>query len=61
MADMPLDSIPYVPTEVEVQILTQTPRIEQEEIDRVKAELRDFTDRINKGESTYSTLARFYS
>lgn len=59
--DMPLDSIPYVPTEVEVQILTQTPRIEQEEIDRVKAELRDFTDRINKGESTFSTLARFYS
>ena len=26
------DSIPYVPTEVEVQILTQTPKIEQEEI-----------------------------
>lgn len=59
--DMPLDSIPYVPTEVEVQILTLTPRIEQEEINRVKDELRDFTDRINKGESTFSTLARFYS
>lgn len=59
--DMPSDSIPYVPTEVEVQILTLTPRIEQEEINRVKDELRDFTDRINKGESTFSTLARFYS
>ena len=59
--DMPLDSLPYVPTEVEVQILTLTPRIEQEEINRVKDELRDFTDRINKGESTFSTLARFYS
>ena len=29
--DLPQDSIPFVPTEVEVQILTQTPRIEQEE------------------------------
>ena len=27
--DMPQDSIPFVPTEVEVQIITQTPRIEQ--------------------------------
>ena len=27
--DLPEDSIPYVPTEVEVQIITQTPKIEQ--------------------------------
>ena len=59
--DMPQDSIPFVPTEVEVQILTQTPRIEQEEINRVKDELRSFTDRINKGETSFSTLARLYS
>ena len=59
--DLPQDSIPFVPTEVEVQILTQTPRIEQEEINRVKDELRSFTDRINSGETSFSTLARLYS
>ena len=59
--DIPMDSIPFVPTEVEVQIITQQPRIEQEEINRVKEELRDYTDRVNKGESTFQTLARLYS
>ncbi|MBO6144465.1 MAG: peptidylprolyl isomerase [Prevotella sp.] len=59
--DMPQDSLPFVPTEVEVQIVTQTLRIEQEEINRVKDELRSYTDRINKGEATFQTLARLYS
>jgi len=59
--NLPQDSLPFVPTEVEVQIITQTPRVDQEEIDRVKDELRDYTDRINKGESTFQTLARLYS
>lgn len=60
-ADLPQDSLPFVPTEVEVQILTQTPAIEQEEINRVKDELRSFTERITKGETSFSTLARLYS
>ena len=59
--DMPQDSIPFVPTEVEVQIITQQPRIDQEEINRVKEELRDYTNRINKGDATFQTLARLYS
>ena len=59
--DLPEDSIPYVPTEVEVQIITQTPKIEQEEINRVKEQLREFTDRVTKGETQFSTLARLYS
>lgn len=59
--DVPQDSIPFVPTEVEVQIVTQTPRIAPEEINRVKNELRDFTDRITRGEATFQTLARLYS
>ena len=58
---LPEDSIPYVPTEVEVQIITQTPKIEQQEINRVKEALRDFTDRITRGESSFTTLARLYS
>ena len=59
--DMPEDSVPYVPTAVEVQIITQTPKIAIEEINRVKEELREYTDRINKGETSFSTLARLYS
>ena len=59
--DLPQDSIPFVPTEVEVQIITQQPRIEQEEINRIKEELRDYTNRINKGDATFQTLARLYS
>lgn len=59
--NLPEDSIPYVPTEVEVEILVNAPRIKQSEINRVKDELRSFTDRVNKGETTFSTLARLYS
>ena len=58
---LPEDSIPFVPTEVEVQIITQQPRIEQEEINRVKEELRNYTERITKGETSFQTLARMYS
>ena len=59
--DMPLDSIPFVPTEVEVQIIQITPRIPPEELNRVKDELRDYTDRVNKGDASFQTLARLYS
>jgi len=60
-ANMPQDSLPYVPTEVEVQIVTMTPRIDPEEINRVKDELRDYTDRVTKGETSFQALARLYS
>ena len=59
--ELPADSVPFVPTEVEVQIIANTPRISIEEINRVKDELRDYTDRINKGETSFQTLARLYS
>ena len=59
--DMPQDSIPFVPTEVEVQIIVQTPKITIEEVNRVKDELREYTDRINRGETSFQTLARLYS
>ena len=59
--DMPQDSIPFVPTEVEVQIIQQTPRVEAEELNRVKEELREYTDRVNRGDATFQTLARLYS
>lgn len=59
--NLPEDSIPYVPTQVEVQILTQTPKIADEEVERVKSRLREFTERINAGETQFSTLALLYS
>jgi len=58
---MPADSLPFVPTEVEVQIITQSPRIAPEEINRVKDKLRDYTDRVTRGETSFQTLARLYS
>ena len=59
--NMPPDSIPFVPTEVEVQVIQQTPVIEVEELNRVKDELREYTERVNKGDATFQTLARLYS
>jgi len=55
------DSIPTIPSTVEVQIITNNPVIPQAEIDRVKDRLRGFSERINSGESQFSTLARLYS
>jgi peptidyl-prolyl cis-trans isomerase SurA len=59
--DIPADMIPTIPTQVEVQIITQDPIIPQEEIDAVKSELRDYIDRVQSGEVSFSTLARLYS
>lgn len=59
--DLPEDSIPYVPLQVETQIITINPTIPRQEIDDIKARLRDYTDRVNRGESDFSTLAILYS
>lgn len=59
--DLPEDSLPIIPTQVEVQMLVREPRIPQAEIDRIKATLRDYTERINSGATSFSTLARLYS
>lgn len=58
---LPADSVPFVPLQVEVQILTLNPVIPRQEIDDVKARLRDYADRVNRGESEFSTLAILYS
>ena len=54
------DSIPYIPTMVEVEIITRKPKIPQEEIEDVKRRLRDYTERVNNGDS-FTMLARLYS
>ncbi|MEG1580732.1 MAG: peptidylprolyl isomerase [Bacteroidaceae bacterium] len=59
--DLSTDSIPFIPMQVEVQIITQTPQISRREKERVESELRDYTERINAGTSDFSTLALLYS
>ena len=59
--DMPQDSLPYIPTQVEVQILVQHPRVTRAEIERVKEQLRGWADRVANGTTSFSALARMFS
>ena len=58
---LPKDSLPFIQEQVEVQIITLEPEIDVEEIERVKSELRDYTERITSGETSFSTMALLYS
>ena len=60
-SSLPEDSIPFIPMQVEAEIISVNPKIPQQEIDDVKARLRDYADRVNRGESEFSTLAILYS
>ena len=59
--ELPPDSVPYVPMQVEAQIITLNPNIPRQEIEDVKSRLRDMAERVNKGEANFSTLAIMYS
>lgn len=59
--DIPEDSLPLIPTQVEVELLAEHPVIQQEEIERIKTDLRDYTERVNSGSWTFASLARMYS
>lgn len=58
---LPLDSLPMMPAMVEVQIISFEPMVPFEETERIKSQLRDFTERITSGKSQFSMLARMYS
>lgn len=58
---LPKDSIPYVPIQVEAQIITINPNIPRQEVEDVKSRLRDMAERVNSGEANFSTLAIMYS
>lgn len=60
-ANLSEDSIPYIPMQVEVQMIKLNPIIPQQEIDDVKARLRDYANQVNTGQSEFSTLAILYS
>jgi len=55
------DSIPIVPAQVELQIISFKPPVPQEEIDYIKDRLRRFTERVHNGTADFSVLARLYS
>ena len=58
---LPQDSIPMVPAQVEVQILSVEPSVPLEETERIKSRLREFTERVHTGNADFSMLARLYS
>ena len=55
------DSLPFIPMQVEAQIITINPVIPQQEIDEVKSRLRDYAQQVTSGEREFSTLAILYS
>ncbi|MBD5296263.1 MAG: peptidylprolyl isomerase [Bacteroides sp.] len=58
---LPEDSIPYVPMQVEAQIITLNPSVQRQEVEDIKARLRDYADRVNRGDADFATLAIMYS
>lgn len=59
--NLPKDSIPTVPAQVELQIISFQPPVPKEEIDAIKDRLREFSERVNSGSTEFSVLARLYS
>lgn len=60
-SNLPQDSVPTIPAQVELQVLSINPPIPQSEINRVKERLREFAERANAKPSDFSLLARLYS
>jgi peptidyl-prolyl cis-trans isomerase SurA len=58
---IPTDSLPYISTTVDVQIITLEPQVSLEEIDDIKTRLRDYTEQVTSGKTQFSSLAIRYS
>ncbi|MBP5455634.1 MAG: peptidylprolyl isomerase [Paludibacteraceae bacterium] len=58
---LPSDSVPEIPTKVEVQLITISPEVSKEAIEEVKGRLREFQNRVETGDAEFSTLAILYS
>lgn len=58
--NLPKDSIPIVNTQFELEQIIINPEVKESEILRVKDRLREFKERITKGEN-FATLAVLYS
>ncbi len=58
---IPKDSLPDMPDRFELQQIVLQPNISDAEKERVREQLREFRDKILKGEESFNTLAVFYS
>ncbi|MBP8849103.1 MAG: peptidylprolyl isomerase [Breznakibacter sp.] len=58
--NIPTDSLPMIATKYEIKQIVVQPAVDQKEIDRVKAQLRDFQTQVNEGRD-FATLAVLYS
>ena len=58
---IPKDSLPDMPDRFELQQIVLQPNISDAEKERVRERLREFRDKILKGEESFNTLAVFYS
>ncbi|MGZ2371212.1 foldase protein PrsA [Ancylomarina sp. YFZ004] len=54
------DSLPIIPGELQIQQISKSPEVTDAEKDRIREKLRNFRDRVMKGES-FATLAVLYS
>ncbi|MDR3705031.1 MAG: peptidylprolyl isomerase [Paludibacteraceae bacterium] len=55
------DEIPLIADKVEVQILTIAPAYDPKQIEEIKTKLRDFKQRVESGDASFSMLATLYS
>ena len=55
------DSLPTIPAQVEVQILSFEPPVPEQETERIKTQLREFTNRVMNEGASFAMLARLYS
>lgn len=60
-SSLPEDSIPMIPAMTEVQIISIEPPVPAADIERTKARLREYAERVNSGSADFSLLARLYS
>ncbi len=58
---LPQDSLPFIPTTVELQIVSVKPQLTFQETDQIKNRLREFSEEVNGGKRDFSTIARLYS
>lgn len=59
--NIPKDSLPIMDEQYEVEILVIKPLIEQQDVDKVKADLELWRDQVATGQKSMSTIAVLYS
>ena len=58
---LPADSLPLIPDQYELQVITLEPQASPEEVAYITDQLRDMARRVNTGQADFRVLARSYS